>query len=52
MRFNIVKACAFVLCASLLALTQDASHDGLGNNLSNLYRLSNAKTFFDKPPRT
>ena len=49
MRFNIFKACAFVLCASLLALTQDASHDGLGNNLSNLYRLSNAKTFSISP---
>ena len=49
MKFNILKACAFVLCASLLALTQDASHDGLGNNLSNLYRLSNAKTFSISP---
>ena len=49
MRFNIVKACAFVLCASLLASAQDSSHDGLGNNLSNLYRLSNAKTFSISP---
>ena len=49
MRFNIFKACAFVLCASLLASAQDSSHDGLGNNLSNLYRLSNAKTFSISP---
>jgi D-arabinan exo alpha-(1,3)/(1,5)-arabinofuranosidase (non-reducing end) len=32
------------LCAQRIALAQEASHDGLTNDLSNLYRVSNAKT--------
>jgi Protein of unknown function (DUF2961) len=32
------------LCAQRTALAQEASHDGLTNDMSNLYRISNAKT--------
>jgi hypothetical protein len=34
----------FLLCGSIAVLAQEASYDGLENNLSNIYRLSNAKT--------
>jgi Protein of unknown function (DUF2961) len=34
----------FLICRSNAVPAQDASYDGLENNLSNIYRLSNAKT--------
>jgi hypothetical protein len=39
----------FLICASLPLAAQEASYDGLAPNLSNLYRLSNAKTFSVSP---
>jgi hypothetical protein len=38
-----------LLCASLTALAQENSFDGLAPNLGNLYRLSNARTFSISP---
>jgi len=38
-----------MLCASGSALAQDSSFDGLNTSLSNLYRLSDAKTFSISP---
>ncbi|HEU0179501.1 MAG TPA: glycoside hydrolase family 172 protein [Blastocatellia bacterium] len=44
-----MKSIAFImfgllLCAPLSALAQEGAYDGLNNSLSNLYRVSNAKT--------
>jgi hypothetical protein len=44
---RIVAAC--VLCLPRAALAQDPSYDGLDNHLSNLYRLSNARTLSISP---
>ncbi len=44
MKSNVFIALALLLCAPLSGLSQEAPHDGLTNNLSNLYRISNAKT--------
>ena len=46
--------CNFVLIGSLLLLpvagwTQSEPYDGLSNNISNLYRLSDAKTYSISP---
>jgi hypothetical protein len=38
-----------MLCVQLSAFAQDGSYDGLDNNLSNLYRVSQAKTFSISP---
>ncbi len=38
-----------ILCMCLSVFAQDSSYDGLDNNLSNLYRLSGAKTFSISP---
>ena len=40
---------SLMLCATLTALAQEDSYDGLDNNLSNLYRVSRAKTFSISP---
>src|SRR5262245_39291786 len=43
-RMKSLVAVAFFLSLSFLGLAQDTSYDGLENGLSNIYRLSNAKT--------
>jgi len=40
---------ALFLCMPVLGLTQEAAYDGLDNHLSNLYRLSDAKTLSISP---
>ena len=40
---------AFLLCVPRVVLAQDASYDGLDTHLSNLYRLSNARTLSISP---
>jgi len=47
MRLNILGA--VLLLATMPALTQEVPNDGLGNSLSNVYRVSNAKTFSISP---
>jgi len=49
MRFTAVSIFAWIFLAASAGVAQDGSNDGLGNNLSNLYRLSNAKTFSISP---
>jgi hypothetical protein len=44
MKANIYVVAVLFLCLPFTAITQEASYDGLENRLSNLYRLSNAKT--------
>jgi len=44
MKANIYVVAVLFLCIPFTAITQEASYDGLENRLSNLYRLSNAKT--------
>jgi hypothetical protein len=40
---------ALILCMPVLGLAQDTVYDGLDNHLSNLYRLSDAKTLSISP---
>src|SRR6266550_2270647 len=47
MRLNILGA--VLLLATMPALTQEVPNDGLVNSLSNVYRVSNAKTFSISP---
>jgi hypothetical protein len=49
MKVNIAVVAVFFLCMSFPGLAQEASYDGLENHLSNLYRLSNAKTLSISP---
>jgi len=49
MRFNVWAASAILLFSASSALSQAGPYDGLGNNLSNVYRLSNAKSFSISP---
>jgi hypothetical protein len=44
-----VVAVMIILLAASLSYAQQASYDGLTNNLSNLYRTSNAKSFSISP---
>ncbi len=44
MRLKVFIMLGLLLCAPLSGLAQEGSHDGLTNNLSNLYCVSNAKT--------
>jgi hypothetical protein len=48
MKWNATFAMGLLLCFSSLALAQP-SHDGISNSLSDLYRISNAKTFSISP---
>jgi len=43
-----ILLCVF-LCISLTGIAQESSYDGLSNDLSNLYRLSNAQSFSISP---
>jgi hypothetical protein len=49
MRIKSFLVFSLVLCLHLSVLAQESSYDGLDNNLSNLYRLSRAKTFSISP---
>lgn len=49
MRFEILVMIGLFLIASGLGFTQDNSHNGIGNSLENLYRLSEAKSFSISP---
>jgi hypothetical protein len=49
MKMNVAVAAVFFLCTSFPGLAQEPSYDGLENHLSNLYRLSNAKTLSISP---
>jgi hypothetical protein len=49
MKANSYVVVGLFLCIPVTALTQETSYDGLENHLSNLYRLSNAKTFSISP---
>jgi hypothetical protein len=49
MKVNVAVVAVFFLCTSLPGLAQETSYDGLENHLSNLYRLSNAKTLSISP---
>lgn len=40
---------AISYCAASPAFAQEGSYDGLSNSLSNIYRVSNAKTFSITP---
>jgi hypothetical protein len=45
----IFYVCAVILCMPVLGSAQNTAYDGLDNNLGNLYRLSDAKTFSISP---
>src|SRR4030088_3289432 len=49
MKLAAVVMFALLLCVPLPGFSQESSYDGLNTNLSNLYRLSNAKTFSISP---
>jgi hypothetical protein len=49
MKGNLYFVAVLVLCVPFTALTQEPSYDGLENRLSNLYRLSNARTLSISP---
>lgn len=49
MRIKSILVFSLVLCLQLSVLAQESSYDGLDNNLSNLYRLSRAKSFSISP---
>jgi Protein of unknown function (DUF2961) len=49
MKVNVAVVAVFFLCTSVPGLAQETSYDGLENHLSNLYRLSNAKTLSISP---
>lgn len=44
MRSKVLFILGLLLCAPLPGLAQEGQHDGLVNNLSNIHRISNAKT--------
>jgi hypothetical protein len=48
MRANLYIA-ALLFCMPVLGVTQEAAYDGLDNHLSDLYRLSKAKTLSMSP---
>ena len=55
MKANICVVPVLFLCIPFTASTQETPYDGLENQLSNLYRLSNAKTLSispENPPET
>jgi hypothetical protein len=49
MKANVYVMVVLFLCLPLPGFSQEASYDGLDNHLSDLYRLSNAKTFSLSP---
>src|ERR1700687_4942213 len=49
MKANICVGAALFLCIPFTAFAQETSYQGLENQLSNLYRLSNAKTLSISP---
>jgi hypothetical protein len=49
MRLKIFILFGLMLCTPLSAFAQEGSYDGLDNNLSNLYRVSRARTFSISP---
>lgn len=49
MKANIYVVAVLFLCLPFTAFTQETSYDGLENHLSDLYRLSNAKTLSISP---
>src|ERR1700704_5863251 len=49
MKANIYVADVLFLCIPFTAFIQETPYDGLENHLSNLYRLSNAKTLSISP---
>jgi hypothetical protein len=49
MKANLCLAAVLVFCFPFAALAQQTPYDGLENDLSNLYRLSNAKSLSISP---
>ena len=49
MRMKIIFVLSLMLCAQVSASAQESSYDGLDTNLSNLYRVSRAKTYSISP---
>ena len=47
--FRVLIAFGFALCASITALAQNGAYNGLSPDLSNVFRVSNAKTFSISP---